>query len=327
MENLLYFDVEYANSKNKSICQMGLMIEDKSNGNPPFPELELYVNPEDEFDSRCVSVHHITKEKVSDKKTFNELWNEVEKYFINSIVVEHSAASSDIDALCKNLLRYNIPLPEFYYIDTLEIARDVLDVNEIDDFSLSTLCNYFDIDAGEEHNAFDDACACSDLLRIFIKEFNINIDDYVHHYEFEKTFEFSPFIDSLSLIRELNMLLGQVEGILSDGKISESETTAISKWYYEHQSYRKNKYSTAIFELLDTILKDKIITFDEARRLQNQLIYAAQDFSSSVETKATQILQGLVMGIRADSDINDDEIIALQKWIYENDYLLGHFPL
>lgn len=68
MENLLYFDVEYANSKNKSICQMGLMIEDKSNGNPPFPELELYVNPEDEFDSRCVSVHHITKEKVSDKK-------------------------------------------------------------------------------------------------------------------------------------------------------------------------------------------------------------------------------------------------------------------
>lgn len=99
------------------------------------------------------------KRKSLRQKTFNELWNEVEKYFINSIVVEHSVASSDIDALCKNLLRYNIPLPEFYYIDTLEIARDVLDVNEVDDFSLSTLCNYFDIDAGEEHNAFDDACA------------------------------------------------------------------------------------------------------------------------------------------------------------------------
>ena len=53
MRKFLYFDVEYANSKNKSLCQIGLMSEDFDTQNPIYPELNLYVNPDDTFDINC----------------------------------------------------------------------------------------------------------------------------------------------------------------------------------------------------------------------------------------------------------------------------------
>ena len=37
MDKVTYFDVEYANSKNKSICQIGLMCEHYENGEPFYP--------------------------------------------------------------------------------------------------------------------------------------------------------------------------------------------------------------------------------------------------------------------------------------------------
>ena len=50
MDKITYFDVEYANSKNKSICQIGIMCENYGNGDPVYPELDIYINPEDGFD-------------------------------------------------------------------------------------------------------------------------------------------------------------------------------------------------------------------------------------------------------------------------------------
>lgn len=47
MKKVLYLDIEWANSKNKSICQIGLVSEDFETEEPIFPELNLYINPED----------------------------------------------------------------------------------------------------------------------------------------------------------------------------------------------------------------------------------------------------------------------------------------
>ena len=50
MKKVTYFDVEWANGKNKSICQMGVMCENYEDGEPIYPESNIYVNPEDKFD-------------------------------------------------------------------------------------------------------------------------------------------------------------------------------------------------------------------------------------------------------------------------------------
>lgn len=62
------------------------------------------------------------------------------------------------------------------------------------------------------------------------------------------------------------------------------------------------------------------------KQLMTDVIDAVQDFSASLETKSTQILQGIVAGIEADSSIDEKEIASLQRWLYENDFLSGHYP-
>ena len=59
MDKVTYFDVEYANSKNKSICQIGLMCEHYENGEPFYPERDIYINPEDGFHNNCIRIHGI----------------------------------------------------------------------------------------------------------------------------------------------------------------------------------------------------------------------------------------------------------------------------
>ena len=160
MKKVVYFDVEYANPVNKSICQMGIMSEDFETGEPLYPEKDIYVNPEDSFDINCINVHGITLSKVKDESNFKTIWNEIEKYFTNAIVIGHNVQSSDLNALIKSLKRYNIDIPEIYYICTYKVAKHCISPRLIDNYGLGSLCKFFNIDIDNEHNAFDDACAC-----------------------------------------------------------------------------------------------------------------------------------------------------------------------
>jgi len=44
MEKVTYFGVEYANSKNKSICQIDIVCEDYKTGEPLYPEKDIYIS-------------------------------------------------------------------------------------------------------------------------------------------------------------------------------------------------------------------------------------------------------------------------------------------
>ena len=163
VEKITFFDVEYANSKNKSICQIGIDCLNVKTGDLYYMDRNIYVNPEDGFDMLCTKIHGITEKKVKDAPNFKMVWGEIEKYFTNTVVIGHNVAAADIDALTKCLSRYNIDIPEIYYIDTLSIAKDVITHLEVDNYELKTLCDHFNIDTGISHDAFDDACACEDL--------------------------------------------------------------------------------------------------------------------------------------------------------------------
>ena len=146
MEKVTYFDVEYANSKNKSICQIGIFCENYNNEEPYYPEKNIYINPNDNFDDVCVRVHGITANRVKEEPKFNEVWNAIEKYFTNTVIIGQNVASSDLDALIKALKRYQIDIPEIYYVCTLELAKEYVPRFAVKDYSLSSLCEYFDID-------------------------------------------------------------------------------------------------------------------------------------------------------------------------------------
>lgn len=326
MKKVLYFDVEWANPKNKSICQMGLVSEDFDSGEPIFPELNVYIDPEDGFDRICMSVHHITPAQVKGCKNFAETWSEIKDYFVNSIIVGHNVKSSDINALVKNMQRYNIDIPELWCLDTYTLSRSLIHPAFIQDYKLLTLCNYFGLDMDNEHDAFDDACACSDLLHALIEHNNINIEDYVEHYETKGAHKYIPNISSSELRREINQLYGIISGIQMDEIIWEKEKEYLITWRKEHDNYKHIKTIKFVIDILDEILQDGILTVDELNLLKHEVIKYLQFEESSKETLATQYLQGLVLGISADEKIQNNEVYKLQEWLYQNDYLAGHYP-
>ena len=326
MNNVTYFDVEYANSKSKAIWQMGIVCEDFKSREPVFPELDIYVNPEDGFDAHCIAIHGITSSKVENAPAFPQVWKDIEKYFTNAVIIGHNVASSDLDALAKNLCRYNLDIPVLSYICTYELARDFIPRDEVKDYKLSTLCEHFDIDIDSEHNAFDDACACADLFNALAETYDIEVDNYVKPYYPNNTFVYTAYIDAAVLRRTVSEFYGIVRGFSIDRVINQEEIDFIIAWKKKNVQYSNHKEISDIIGIIDRITEDNVVTLEEIAQLQKCMNEYLDDISTNPVTLATQILDGILKGITTDGEITDEECKNLRQWLYDNIYLSGHFP-
>ena len=326
MDKVTYFDVEYANSKNKSICQMGIVCEDYETGDPFYPEKDIYINPDDNFDAFCVKIHGINKEMVADKPLFPEVWEGIEKYFTKSVIIGHNVANADLDALVKNLHRYNIDVPEIYYICTYELARMFIPSFAIADYTMSTLCEYFDIDIDSEHNAFDDACACADLFKALIEKYDLNPDAYVKKYKAKETKEYIKYVADPVLRKSISEFYGVIRGFSIDNIINQEEVDYIKKWREENIAYSSHKEIENIINAIDIILEDGIVTTKEIMSLQFAIKNYLDTVSTAPSTLATQILDGIMKGIIEDGEVTETECNNLRQWLYDNITLVGHFP-
>lgn len=326
MKKVLYFDLEYANSKNQSICQMGLLSEYFPSGEPIFPEREIYINPEDGFEDNCIRIHGITNEKIKNEPNFPTVWEEIEPYFTNSIVIGHNVAAADINVLLKNCNRYKIGLPEIHYICTLDLAKKYISTYNVQNYSLSTLCKYFDIDIADGHNAFDDACACVDLFNTMVKVFDIDIDKHIKTFTPHETKEHVQYISSPMIRKSIMDFYGTIRGIAIDGIIVPEECAYISQWRDENLKYSNQQEISNIIKVIDKILEDGVINEEEMRELITTVEEYFNEITSSPTTIATQVLNGMLKGISIDNKISTNEGINLRKWLYENNYLKGYFP-
>lgn len=326
MTKITYFDVEYANVKNRSLCQIGILCEDLENGEALLPEKDLYVNPQDGFDEVCIRVHGITGSKVKNKPIFSEIWKELEPYFTNAIVVGHNVAGADLHALVRNLRRYNLAIPEFYYVCTLELARTYMPAFTVPNRGLSALCKHFGIERGTAHQAIDDARANARLLRAMIDHYDIDIHQHVRKYEIEHAGDFTSYISNPLLRKAISEFYGVIRGFSIDQDINALEMAFIAQWRDQHLAFSDHAEIHGIIQTIDQILADGIITMDEIAHLQKTLSRYLDIVSGSPVTLATQILAGIMKGITLDGEVNEWECKNLRQWLYDNIYLKGHYP-
>ena len=326
MNKITFFDVEYANSHNKSICQIGILCEDYKTGNPFYPERNVYINPEDGFDDNCIKIHGITEKRVKEEKTFPEIWRELEKYFTNSIIIGHNVASADLDALVRTLKRYNIDIPEMYYICTLELSKENVPRYAAVNYSMTSLCKYFDIDIDSEHNAFDDACANADLFKALVSNYSLDINKCIKKYTLKETHEFINYISDPVLRKKITEFYGIIRGFSIDNEVNVEEVRYIKQWKKDNQKYSAHKEIATIIKVIDEILSDGIITVEEVITLQKCIKGYLDSISVSPVTLATQILDGILKGIVLDDIVTEKECRNLQQWLYDNIYLSGHYP-
>jgi DNA polymerase-3 subunit epsilon len=115
-------------------------------------------------------IHGIHKEDVENEPTFDLLWNEIEPYLQNTIIVAHNA-NFDVNVLRKTLFHYHIPKPKSRYLCTYVLARFVW--KESKKFSLDFLSNQEHIELNHHHSD-SDAEACARLLLKEAEHLNCN---------------------------------------------------------------------------------------------------------------------------------------------------------
>jgi len=305
---------------------MGIVCEDCATGDPLVPEQSIYINPEDGFDQFCVNVHGITAQRVSCERTFPEVWKDVESCFTNAVIIGHNVASADLNALVKNLVRYNIDIPEMHFIDTLEMAKEIIPDNRINDYSLGSLCAYYDIEIDNAHDAFDDACACKDLFTKLSRNSLRDVESFVTRYVPQSDSEFKAYVSDPQIRRAITDYYGIVKGIMADNEIDDSEKEFLMKWKKDNAAIISVPQVSRLVNYIDEALSDGILTEAE----KNEINFIVADYYSSIkaapETTATQILDGILKGISADSKVNEKECRRLQSWLYDNSFLEGHFP-
>lgn len=326
MEKVLFFDVEYANPKNQSICQMGLVSEYFPSGESVFPEKNILINPEDGFDDWCISVHNITPKTIEHAPTFPEVWNYIKPYFVDSVIIGHDVAISDLSALARVCDRYKIDLPTLKFIDTYKLARYCIPSCDVNDYSLYTLCEYFNIDIDCNHDAFDDACAVTDLFKCLIETYNINIEQFITPFNFQNTKNFIAYIADPVLRKTMSEFYGVVQGFSLDGKIKPEEEAFIKQWKKDNADFENKEELKDIFDTLNTILEDNVITLSEMENLKCRVKDYYDIIQGSPITNSIQQLRGLLKGIITDNVISTEEGLKLKKWLYKNVHLTNNYP-
>lgn len=177
-ERYIVFDTETPNSRNDSICSIGIAVVE--NGQIVEERYDL-VDPEARFDVFNVELHGISPEMVRFEKNFPLLWEELEPIFSSGVLVAHNA-SFDLGVLSKLFRRYGILRTGDPYLCTVQLGRKCMP--EAPNHKLNTLCDLVGIDL-DHHNAASDSHACAELLCHYM-ELGLPVSQYVKQWDYTK---------------------------------------------------------------------------------------------------------------------------------------------
>lgn len=313
IKNYISIDIENPNSRGNSICSIGIVVV---KDNMVVESLYSLINPEDRFDAINSEITKLNISDVKDAPTFKEFWNKNKELFLENIVVGHNV-TYDLSVISKALDRYEIEIPKFNYLCTLNLSQLYLDSNS---YKLDVLCSNLGIEIGIHHNALDDAKSAQQLFEYINSNNEIDtISEY--YFELKLNEKISKNLES-----SINNLYGIVQGINYDNQITDDETLRLKEWISENILYKQYSVIYYLINVLEKILKDNYISEYEKLELIEAVSTTRHSIMYNDARVSLQILKGIIDGILADKIIDDREIYNLNRWLQDNDYLADIYP-
>lgn len=182
--NYLVLDVETPNSKNDSICAIGVQL---LNGDTVADEWYTLVDPEDIFEDFNISIHHITPDMVVGAPKFDEVWEKIAPYCATRVFVAHNA-EFDLTVLAKALENRGRALPELRYLCTVDLGRRIhYNFESIKgDLVLSNFSRKLGVELTEHHNALFDTRACAGIFVRLQEMYEFDPAKYVRKFRYPK---------------------------------------------------------------------------------------------------------------------------------------------
>lgn len=139
--------------------------------------------------------------------------------------------------------------------------------------------------------------------------------------------EYRKFTTKSEADKAINSLKGILLGIMADKKIRDVEIRELRNWCSSHEEFiRRNPFKEFMSIILNGIdgqglqLDDVDDMYWLCQKYENDNIYY------DAVTSDLQVLHGYCHGILSDGVIADEEIIALEKWMTENEHLSSNYP-
>lgn len=128
------------------------------------------------------------------------------------------------------------------------------------------------------------------------------------------------------LDKAINSLLGIVEGISLDGKITQDELSFLRMWLSEHQWLRERHPYSELIPVLERACGQGELSQDEYEDIRFVCESLRSEQYYNMVTGDMQRLHGLLAGIIADGVVTEEELRGLQCWIGEHDHLKTLWP-
>lgn len=129
---------------------------------------DVYINPMFPIPEKITELTGITDEMLSKAKEENEVFPTICAFLGDNPIVCGQNTRFDLRFINAMFERNNRVFEFQMMLDTLEMAKDLVDAKEVPNRKLETLAKHFGVSHGLSfHNAMDDVIACSRLLRVF----------------------------------------------------------------------------------------------------------------------------------------------------------------
>ena len=127
------------------------------------------------------------------------------------------------------------------------------------------------------------------------------------------------------IMRNINELIGIINGISYDGIINKLEVARLSSWVKKNRNLSYEHKQAHLISLVEQVLEDGIITDEEREMLlENCSQYTAFETDSIAKVYE---LNGIIEGIICDNEINEKEVCRLQDWMRTNEsFIRYHKP-
>ena len=149
---------------------------------------------------------------------------------------------------------------------------------------------------------------------------NIHFDSYDNN-------KYKKFSNPSQVERDLQILVGIIQGIESDLTVNSIEHKELINWINSKKDYENKQPYKEIIQLIREALDDNILTKEESENIIwfcNHYINKSDYFDSI--TLGIQKLTGIIKGISIDNEVNISELEYLDNWLEENHYLKNSYP-
>ncbi|MEM6650260.1 MAG: exonuclease domain-containing protein [Pseudomonadota bacterium] len=165
-------DVETANSKLNSICQLGVAVFENEK---LIDQWEQLVDPEDYFDGMNMAIHGIHEEDIVGAPTFQQLQHEL-KARLNGVVVSHT--HFDRTAIRQACEKYEFTPPTCTWLDSARVARRAWEKFSKSGYGLKNVCDEIGYEF-QHHNALEDAKAAGAVVIEACRKTGCDIDEWL----------------------------------------------------------------------------------------------------------------------------------------------------